>query len=475
MSELDSFSATSSRVDLADTENLSVSAGASDTDIDRAYLEETIRKSRYRNTHALGTEVGASWDGREAHSLHSLVPRLGGFPAKLARWAIDTYSEPGQVLLDPFCGKGTAPLEALLAGRRAIGSDVAPDAYVVTCAKLSGVTHDEAASLLARLRLVQPTTLDEIPQDVRLFFEDNALRQIIATRDALFSELNLRPGEIPSLSGRRLSRRSRAAVYLLACLLGCLHGPVDWGRAKPQDGRPSNPNSLYLSVHCNHAYAASPTYVRRYCQEHGLKPPVRDVAACLMKKSLLVQVDGLPANAGRALCRRAETLRLRTRADLVVTSPPYFKAQTYAWDNWLRLWLLGYPDYRTVARTLLQTASIPRYYDGIRLSLQRVMAMLSKPSCRVVVVVGDVRTRVKGRLPFLLENDRWRRYVTSHSGKGQMINTSEIIGDIAAELGFRVALIVNDYIPRADRVLASFLTSNHGTDLDRAVVLERIG
>src|SRR5436309_1550624 len=84
------------------------------------YLEESTRKSRYRNAHVLGAGINVAWKSKQAHSLHSLVPRLGGFPPALARWAIETYSHPGDTILDPFCGKGTAPLEALLAGRNAV-------------------------------------------------------------------------------------------------------------------------------------------------------------------------------------------------------------------------------------------------------------------------------------------------------------------------------------------------------------------
>src|SRR5262249_44259982 len=156
-----------------------------------------------------------------------------------------------------------------------------------------------------------------------------------------------------------------------ACLLGCLHGPVDWTRKRREQGiggtdergRSPNPDSLYLSVHCNHTYSASPAYVREYCAEHGLTPPMRNVLESVLRKSAFVQVDPLPTRTGKALCRRAETLRLRERVQLVITSPPYFRAQSYAWDNWLRLWCLGYDDYRVVERELLYTESVQRYYE----------------------------------------------------------------------------------------------------------------
>jgi DNA modification methylase len=59
----------------------------------------------------------------------------GSFPPALARWAVEKFSDRGQVVLDPFSGKGTVPLEACISNRFGVGNDLAPEAYVVTRAK----------------------------------------------------------------------------------------------------------------------------------------------------------------------------------------------------------------------------------------------------------------------------------------------------------------------------------------------------
>src|SRR5437016_1547179 len=61
-------------------------------------------------------------------AIHSLMSRVGGFPAGLARYLIAAYSSPGELVADPFCGKGTTLYEAALLGRESVGGDVAPDA-----------------------------------------------------------------------------------------------------------------------------------------------------------------------------------------------------------------------------------------------------------------------------------------------------------------------------------------------------------
>jgi len=49
------------------------------------------------------------------------------FPEKLALDHIDSWSNPGDVVLDPMCGSGTTGKMALLNGRRFIGIDISPD------------------------------------------------------------------------------------------------------------------------------------------------------------------------------------------------------------------------------------------------------------------------------------------------------------------------------------------------------------
>ena len=58
------------------------------------------------------------------------------FSPRFVRAAIEAFSFPGNVVLDPFMGGGTAVVEAYTSGRRAIGNDVNSLAVFVTSAKL---------------------------------------------------------------------------------------------------------------------------------------------------------------------------------------------------------------------------------------------------------------------------------------------------------------------------------------------------
>ena len=74
--------------------------------------------------HPGGAKPGDVWDimpedtqGREAH--------FAAFPADLCRIPILATCPPGGVVLDPFCGTGTAMLVARELGRRSVGIDIA--------------------------------------------------------------------------------------------------------------------------------------------------------------------------------------------------------------------------------------------------------------------------------------------------------------------------------------------------------------
>jgi len=87
-------------------------------------------------------ELDSSWAFEGADTKY-LTHDIHRYPAKfipqLARRIIEEYSMEGETVLDPFCGSGTALLEARLTGRNAIGVDLNPVAYYVSKVKTSPI------------------------------------------------------------------------------------------------------------------------------------------------------------------------------------------------------------------------------------------------------------------------------------------------------------------------------------------------
>lgn len=73
------------------------------------------------------------------HGLHAYAAKC---PPQLVAYGLRYYSKPGEVVLDPMAGSGTALVEARLMGRHAIGYDIDPLARLIAQVK-SRQVHDK--------------------------------------------------------------------------------------------------------------------------------------------------------------------------------------------------------------------------------------------------------------------------------------------------------------------------------------------
>jgi DNA modification methylase len=303
------------------------------------------------------------------HSIHEVMSRTGSFPLSTATSLLLKYAREPSVVLDCFCGKGTTILAARILGHRAFGLDVAPEAEVCASAKLATISIDRFRGYLSGIRLGNPS-LDMVPNEVRVFFADETLKQILSLRNRFLCD---RDNENKIVRGN--------ATFGLACLLGILHGHAKFS----------------LSIPSNHAFSMSANYVRRYAAEHGLVAPVQNVKDCLDQKAVRVLKDQLPSAVKGAVRRGCATEAsnvfpcLVGKVDVVLTSPPYLNAQTYAKDNWLRHWLLGF-DRKAIQSLYIETGSVSLYKERMKAVLKEISLML-RPDGILICIAGDVRLR----------------------------------------------------------------------------------
>lgn len=73
------------------------------------------------------------------------------YPARMspmiARSLIDHFSSPGDWVIDPFMGAGTAIVEAVASGRRVIGTDINPLAYLLARARTTPMSRADKLAL----------------------------------------------------------------------------------------------------------------------------------------------------------------------------------------------------------------------------------------------------------------------------------------------------------------------------------------
>ena len=78
---------------------------------------------------------------------HNFYRYPARFSPKLVRAAIDAFTDPGDLVLDPFVGGGTTLVEAMVSGRHAIGTDLSSLATFVSEVKTTIYSEDELAQL----------------------------------------------------------------------------------------------------------------------------------------------------------------------------------------------------------------------------------------------------------------------------------------------------------------------------------------
>jgi DNA modification methylase len=148
--------------------------------------------------------AGADWSfaGEETSYLtHNLHPYPARFPPQIPRLLIANLSEPGDLVLDPFCGCGTTLLEAVLAGRNAIGIDANPLAVLISRAKTQPLSRSQIALARDTISAVEaeiqawyghdlfaPRPTFEIPHIPKLdfWFKEFVVNELAIIRQRLF-------------------------------------------------------------------------------------------------------------------------------------------------------------------------------------------------------------------------------------------------------------------------------------------------
>jgi hypothetical protein len=101
---------------------------------------------------------------RWGHPFHTLCSYMAMFPPSIPHTFIQWLTEPGDVVYDPFCGRGTTPLEACLSGRVGLGSDASPLAWILSAAKVDPPTLGELRSRVRELRESGPGSVTGVSE-----------------------------------------------------------------------------------------------------------------------------------------------------------------------------------------------------------------------------------------------------------------------------------------------------------------------
>lgn len=265
--------------------------------------------------------AGGAYDSA-AGRWQGVGPYYAMFPTHFADGVVADYTSPGDIVLDPFAGRGTAVFSAAHQRRQGIGIEINPVGWVYGKTKLHPAARPEVTARFREIGELASGFCAEtksLPNFFTYCFSPRVCQYLMTARENL------------DWRGSRVDRTA------MALMLVYLHGK----------------QGAALSNQMRQTKSMAPDYAIRWWRERRLVPPDLDPVEFLISRLPWRYARGLPVT-GSSEMHLADSeqemaqidLRLRERdakVRLLFTSPPYFKLTNYHYDQWLRLWLLGGP------------------------------------------------------------------------------------------------------------------------------------
>lgn len=405
------------------------------------------------------------------------------YPAKfhppVIRELINLYSSHGDRILDPFCGSGTLLVEAIVAGRHAVGTDVDPIAAFVSRVKTNryNIAHlkNSCHALLGKLDSLKRSDGEYSFRQ----FEDLSSNDVVAT---LNTETLWVP-EIPNLYHWfrcyviiDLARIHKQIAllnvpethrdFLKLCFASIIRAssnadPVPVSglevtahmKRKEANGRIVNPFSL-LKKAIDRALLAADAYRTRAFHE---------------AKVSVFQSDAVNISS-----------RLRSHIDTVITSPPYHSAVDYYRRHQLEMFWLSFTETQEDRLTLL-----PRYIGRPQVPIRHQYVanseiespLASEWESRIRIVSSERANAFKHyvvamgkslrEIARVLDTGRYALFVVGHSTwNGEEVPT----GDLFEELASPWFTMENRYwYPVKNRYMS--YNRRNGANIDKEYVL----
>lgn len=336
----------------ANPENLEVTSKASSDGVDYDAVE------------------GEFWTAgqRQAANLHEVSYRAC-FKPQLPGFFIERFTEPGDLVYDPFSGRGTTAIEAALTGHRVATNDVNPLTTYFTKPRLE---FPSISDIETRLKTIPRNTSQSSDLDLSMFYEGQTLQEILALR------AYLRDREESGTSDA-VDRWIRMAATNR--LTG--HSP---GFFSVYSMPPNQAVSQQSQIRINEKRNQVPTY--------------RDTHALILKKSKQLQkgmtpveIANLQHSAKTAVFINADASTTPELEDnsvqLTVTSPPFLDVVQYSDDNWLRGWFNSI-DMGAVAGKMTMSKTLEEWNAKMS-DVFNELFRVTKPGGYVAFEVGEVR------------------------------------------------------------------------------------
>lgn len=246
---------------------------------------------------------------------HSMCSYQGKMKPALAHHLIECFSKPGDTIVDPFSGAGTIPFEACRMDRAGFGIDISSLGHILTLGKVGNTKPSKVEKLLCDLdtfiKTYRMTNEDQsgaaavkFNSSIPDYFHVDTFREVIAARKFFLSRWDSGP----------------EWALLYSSTLHLLHG--------------NRPYALSRNSHPVTPY--SPTGPFEY---RALMPRLQEKLDRM--KPELEKTDRAFGGSAQGDCTEIWPASI-PRADVVITSPPFFASTRFYMTNWMRFWFAGW-------------------------------------------------------------------------------------------------------------------------------------
>lgn len=300
---------------------------------------------------------------RQANSIHEVSYRAC-FKPQLPRFFVELFTSEGDIVYDPFNGRGTTTVEAALLNRNIIANDVNPLSLIFTRPRISVPSIIE---IEARLNEIPFTKNLKADIELSMFYEKNTLAEIVSLRNYLKQRLLEKKEDdidrwIRMVATNRLTGHSNGffSVYTLP---------------------PNQAVTADRQIKINVANKQEPEY--------------RDVKKLILRKSKAlmrdVKIEKTETISALYLnCDAAETKKIKSGSvSLTITSPPFLDVVQYAADNWLRCWFNSI-DMKQVEQNITMSKTVEEWSEKMQ-KVFNELYRITAPNGVVAFEVGEVR------------------------------------------------------------------------------------
>lgn len=420
-----------------------------------AALSKLIRKYEKSNRSIPVTFrqlISALYNGdRATHLVHP-------YPAKLLMHipyfflANSLLTKPNSTVLDPFCGSGTVLLEAILAGRNAVGCDTNPLARLIAKVKTSPLEILSLRQSIDRLYRRIPDEAHIDPPDVvnlDYWFYPHVIKQLLRLLEAINNTKDQGIKAFFQVCFSNCVRRVSLADPRLSVPVRLREGqyPKDhWLREKTD----RHLSSLRRVNVFNHFYKIIEENYRRMVSLNELL--LSEVRAEISSSDARSLYYDYKQNGSKNKKIRAKSI------DMIITSPPYAGAQKYIRASSLSLGWLGLcatNELRKLEDITLGREFYPKesYINPLKIGMRSVDNLLKELHC-----INPLRSHIAGaylvemrdsieEMGRVLKDDGYMVLVVANNQIcGREFKTQEWLANIAKEYGFSLILRLVDDI-----------------------------